>query len=101
MRRFAATILACVSLTVNASQAGLSFEPDLPHYFEHFDAGQKPWLPGQSLNIEEVFKNYQYFEIYFLKQGSEIKVRRYINNRKDHEERFRILPDGSLEKIFQ
>jgi hypothetical protein len=93
--------LACIALSVNAAAAGLSYEPDMPHYFEHFDPEQKPWQPGQSLNIEEVFKNYQYYEIRFLKQGAEIQVQRFINNQRDRSERYQVMPDGSLQKIAQ
>lgn len=88
-------------MTMNAASAELSYGPDTPHYFEHFDPEQKPWQPGPELNIEEVFKNYQYFEIRYLKQGAEIQVQRYIQNQRVVGERYRIMPDGSLEKIIQ
>lgn len=95
----AAALLASLALSVNASSAELSLEPDTPHYFENFDPGQKPWQPGQALNIEEVFKNYQYFEIRFLNGGAEIQVRRYIQNQREGETRYSVMPDGSLAKI--
>lgn len=99
MRRFAgATLACCIAWTVNAA-ADLPYELNTPHYFEHFDPEKNPWQPGQSLNIEEVFKNYQYYEIHFLKQGTEIQVQRYINNQRDGTERYQVMPDGSLEKI--
>ncbi|MDP2961681.1 MAG: hypothetical protein Q8N54_02910 [Sulfurimicrobium sp.] len=101
MRGFAVLALACVALTVNVASAETSYDPDTPHYFEHFDPEQKPWKPGQALNIEEVFKNYQYYEIRFLKQGAEIQVQRYIQNQRGVGERYRIMPDGSLEKVIQ
>ncbi|MFH1494218.1 MAG: hypothetical protein ABIG70_05430 [Pseudomonadota bacterium] len=101
MRYLAAAVLACIAFFANASPAVLSFEPDTPHYFENFDPDQKPWHPGQALNIEEVFKNYQYFEIRFLKRANEIEVRRYIQNQRDRAERYRILPDGALDKISE
>ncbi|MBZ0104165.1 MAG: hypothetical protein K8H84_00910 [Sulfuricella denitrificans] len=101
MRNFICAVLAGLALTLNTASAGQSFAPDTPHYFDHFDPDQKPWQPGQALNIEEVFKNYQYYEIRFLKQGTEIQVRRYINNNPDGGGRYRILPDGSLDAILQ
>lgn len=101
MRRIALALLACYGLTGHAALGGQSFELDTPHYFEHFDPDQKPWQLGPALNIEEVFKNYQYYEIRFLNQGSEIQVQRYIQNQRDVSERYRILPDGALEKINQ
>lgn len=101
MRYFVAVALACITFFANASPAELSFEPDVPHYFENFDPDKKPWHPGQALNIEEVFKNYQYFEIRFLKQRNEIEVRRFIQNQRDSTDRYRILPDGTLNKISE
>lgn len=101
MRPFAVAALACIALSANAAPAELSFEPDTPHYFEYFDPEQKPWQPGQALNIEEVFKNYQYFEIRFLNNRAEIRVWRYIQNQREGEVRYRVLPDGSLAKISQ
>jgi hypothetical protein len=101
VRLFAVAALACIALSVNAAPADLSFEPDTPHYFENFEPEQKPWQPGQALNFEEVFKNYQYFEIRFLNNGAEIRVRRYIQNQLEREVRYRVLPDGSLAKISQ
>ena len=101
MRRFVAVVLACIALTAAAAPPELSLEPDVPLYFEHFDPEQKPWQPGHGLNIEEVFKNYQYYEIRFLKQKGEIQVRRYIQNQMDSAERYRIMPDGALGKIGQ
>ena len=101
MRGGAAAVLACLALAANASPVALSFDPDTPHYFEHFDPEKKPWQPGQELNLEEVFKNYQYYEIRFLKQGAEIQVQRYIQNQRDRAERYRIMTDGSLEKVIQ
>lgn len=95
----AAALLACLALPVNAAPVEFSFEPDTPHYFENFEPEQKPWHPGQALNIEEVFKNYQYFEIRFLNNGAEIQVRRYIQSQREGETRYRIMPDGSLAKI--
>lgn len=101
MRRFAIAGLACLVMTVQAVAGGLPFEPEEPHYFEQFDPAQKPWQPGPALNIEEVFKNYQYYEIRILKQGTEILVRRHINGRQEGLENFRILPDGSLDKVLR
>lgn len=100
MRRFACAIMVFLAVIMNAASAELSFEPDTPHYFEHFDPEQKPWQPGQALNIEEVFKNYEYYEVRFLRQGAEIQVRRFINNQLNGDAHYRILSDGSLKKIL-
>ncbi|HUW26809.1 MAG TPA: hypothetical protein VMW07_09845 [Gallionella sp.] len=72
--------------------------PGMPHYFDSFNAGQQPWEPGQPLNIEEVFKNYQYYEIVLDRDGKGIMVNQYIRGNKTGSEKHMILPDGSLQK---
>jgi hypothetical protein len=85
---------------VAVAQAGeLPFSPDTPHYFEHFDPQQQPWQPGHGLNVEEVFKNYQYYEIRFVKNSREIQVNHYVQGRKEGSERYLVKPDGTLEKL--
>jgi hypothetical protein len=74
------------------------FTPGTPYYFNSFDPGQKPWEPGQHLNIEEVFKNYQYYEIVFDQDGKEINVNRFLRGSKESSERYLLLPDMSLQK---
>jgi hypothetical protein len=93
---FAAILLGLAGL---AGAVDMPFEPDTPYYFDHFEPEQKPWQPGQDLNIEEVYKNYQYYEIHFMKGKREIQVTRYIRNRRENSERYRIQPDGALEKL--
>ena len=80
-----------------AASAAEKFQPGVPYYFENFDPAMKPWDPGQDLNIEEVFKNYIYYEIIFDKSGREITVNRYLQNRKERSDRFLVRPDRSLE----
>jgi hypothetical protein len=73
--------------------------PDTPYYFDSFDSGQRPWAPGQHLNIEEVFKNYQYYEIVFDRGGDVITVNHYIRGSRAGGGKYRVLPDGSLQEI--
>jgi len=96
--RVAAAVIA-ILFSFGASAASLAekFQPGVPYYFENFDPAIKPWDPGQDLNIEEVFKNYVYYEIIFDRSGREITVNRYLQNRKERSERFLVRPDRSLE----
>jgi len=75
--------------------------PDTPYYFEHFDPQQQPWQPGHGLNIEEVFKNYHYYEIRFLNNNRTIQVIHYVQGRKEGLERYSVKPDGTLDKLPQ
>ena len=99
MKRLAAVFLSCLASSIAAGQSDHAFDPDTPHYFEHFDPAQKPWLPGQELNVEEVFKNYQYYEIRWAKGNAEIVVTRYVHNARESGERYHLKPDGTLEKL--
>ena len=78
--------------------AAAALVPGTPYYFGNFDPVQRPWEPGQDLNIEEVFKNYQYYEIVLDRDGKEITVNHYIQNRKAGSEKYLVLPDRSLRK---
>ncbi len=93
-----ALLLVALSSPVSAALFADTFKPGTPYYFDSFDPGQQRWNPGQQLNIEEVFKNYQYYEILFDPKGSEIAVNRYVQGAKASSEKYRVLPDGSLRK---
>ncbi len=99
MFRIIATFcLAALSLSANAVLPAAVPEPGVSHYYDHFDPGQQPWTPGQHLNIEEVFKNYQYYEIVADRDGKGITVNHYIRGSKVNSAKYRVLPDGSLQK---
>ena len=97
MRVAAAVIAILFSAGAGAASLAEKFQPGAPYYFESFDPAMKPWDPGQDLNIEEVFKNYDYYEIIFDKSGREITVNHYLQNRKERSDRFLIRPDRSIE----
>ena len=94
-------ILAAILLLIfpNAARAaslGDKFTPGTLYYFDHFDPGHKPWVPGQQLNIEEVFKDYQYYEIVFDQDGKGITVNRFLRGSRESSEKYLVLPDKSL-----
>lgn len=93
-------IVNLLALPLAASAASLvdKMAPRVPHYYEYFDPGQRPWKPDKNLNIEEVFKNYQYYEIVLDQDGKEITVNQYIRGNKAGSEKYLILPDGALQK---
>ncbi|MGE5027643.1 MAG: hypothetical protein ACM3JK_04150 [Betaproteobacteria bacterium] len=95
--RVAAVIATLLWMGAGAASPAEKFQPGVPYYFENFDPAMKPWDPGQDLNIEEVFKNYIYYEIIFDPSGREITVNRYRQNRKEGSDRFLVRPDRSLE----
>lgn len=101
VRIFAALYLLALPLTSGAatpaSVAG-KFAPGTSYYYDGFEPEQRPWKPGQSLNFEEVFKNYQYYEILPDRDGSGITVNHFIRGDKADSKKYLILPDGSLQK---
>lgn len=72
--------------------------PGARYYFDNFDPLPKPWRPGTPLNIEEVFKNYQYVEIVPDEDGKAITVNRYIQGNRMETSRYRFMLDGGLAK---
>jgi hypothetical protein len=94
------TMFYLLTLPFAASAASLvdKMAPGISHYYEYFNPGQRPWKPGENLNIEEVFKNYQYYEIVLDQDGKEITVNQYIRGSKAGSGKYLILPDGALQK---
>ena len=89
-------------LTVPAIGAEMNFQnwvPGATYYFDEFEPNQKPWVPGEIRNIEEVFKNYQYVEIVLDSDGSKITVTQYVQGRNKQVTRYRISPERGLQKV--
>lgn len=96
--RAAILFLFLLPFAVSAAALADMLTPGMPYYFDSFDPGLHPWKPGQHLNIEEVFKNYQYYEIALDRDGKELTVNQYIRGDKVGSETYLRLPDGSLRK---
>jgi ABC-type thiamine transport system substrate-binding protein len=92
--RVVALVLAAL---LSAAAAAETLQPGSVYYYNSFDPATKPWNPGTGLNIEEVFKNYLYYEIVVDKTGQGITVNRYIQNVRERSDKYLIRPDGSLE----
>jgi len=98
VRYIALFCLLMLPFSAGAVSLADKLAPGTLYYFDSFDPGQRPWTPGQHLNIEEVFKNYQYYEIVLDQGDGGITVNHYIRGSKTGSEKYRILPDGSLQK---
>ena len=94
----AALLLFALPCTDSAASLADKFSPGTPYYFNEFDPGQQPWEPGQYLNLEHVYKNYQYYEIVFDQDGNGITVNRFLHGNKESSEKYLVLPDKSLRK---
>ncbi len=95
---FTALFLLALPLSASANSFADKFTPGTPYYFNDFDPGRQPWEAGQYLNLEEVYKNYQYYEIVFDQDGNGITVNRYLRGNKESSEKYLVLPDNSLRK---
>ena len=98
VRNIALFCLLTLPLSAFAASPALQLAPGAPYYFDSFDPGQRPWTPGQPLNIEEVFKNYQYYEVVLDQDGSGITVNHFVRGSRAGSEKYRVLPDGALQK---
>lgn len=85
-RVVASFCLFALMTAAGAATPAVSFTPETSHYFNRFDPSQRPWEPGQPLNIEEVFKNYQYFEILLDRDDQGMVVNQYIRGSKTSSE---------------
>jgi len=95
---FVTLFLLTLSATISADTLTDRFTPGTQYYFSDFNPGQQPWKPGQHLNIEEVFKNYQYYMIVFGQDGKSITVNKYLRGNRQESENYLVLPDNSLQK---
>lgn len=98
VRAIALFCLLMLPFPAPAASAAGQLVPGVPYYFDSFNPEQRPWIPGQHLNIEEVFKNYQYYEVVLDRSGDGITVNHYIRGSRAGSEKYRVLPDGSLQK---
>ena len=94
-------VVCCLSALHFAAYAASftdKFMPGETYYYDDFNPRQKPWKPGRDLNFEEVYKNYQYYEIVLDRDGKEITVNQYIRGAKAGSEKYIKLQDGSLQR---
>lgn len=92
----AIAVFCLLGLPLAVAADGLA--PGTSYYYADFEPGQKPWQPGQALNFEEVFKNYQYYEIVVDQDGREMTVKQFIRGDKKNSAKYLLLPDGALQK---
>lgn len=94
-----AAVLIVLSALLLAKESSSAYKcrPDSPYYFSEFNPSS--WDPGRELNYEEVYRNYEYFEIFFSKSCDEITVKRYVKGQQSSSERYLMNEDGSLSKV--
>lgn len=91
----AAIFLSQILVTVNASAAE-KCRPNTPYYFSEFHPAS--WKVEDELNYEEVYKNFEYFEVSFNNSCDEITVKRYMKGQFDSIEKYKVDSDGSIKK---
>lgn len=93
-------ISAVIALTISPAADSSAFykcRPETPYYFDEFSPAS--WSPDKELNYEEVYRNYEYFEVLFDKGCAGIVVKRYVKGQFSSSDRYRVNNDGTLEKI--
>jgi hypothetical protein len=89
-----------ISISLLLASGALAEErcsPDRPYYFSEFNPAT--WKVENEQNYEEVYKNYEYFEVLFSRTCDEIMVKKYVKGRFSAAERYRLSIDGSLDRI--
>lgn len=96
------TLLAAIFLsqlflvTVNAPAAE-KCRHATPYYFSEFNPAS--WKVEDELNYEEVYKNFEYFEVTFNKSCDEITVKRYRKGAVETLKKYRLALDGTLQEL--
>jgi mono/diheme cytochrome c family protein/DNA-binding beta-propeller fold protein YncE len=71
----------------------------IPHYYDEFNPGLKPWQPAGERNFEEVFKNYQYYAVVYADDEQSLTVTHTIKGAAATVTVYKSLPDGSLQPV--
>lgn len=85
--------LACAVATIRAD---LPLQPGASYFTDEFDATHVPWWPGPERNVEEVFKNFEYFEIVLGQDRGTISVMRHRIGHEPETKKFTLSPTGGL-----
>jgi len=91
-------LLAVVSLVACTEEVAQT-DPEEPHFYAEFDPAVKPWQPPEEKNYEEVFKNYQYYEIRYTNGGRTFTVKRIVRGATLGTDTYKVAGDGGLQKI--
>lgn len=99
-RLLAGTIFLIISFFF---QTGTSFaeskcRPGSPYFYMEFDPAS--WKAENELNYEEVYKNFEYFEVTFNKASDEITVKKYIKGEIHSTEKYRLNVNGRVSKEY-
>ena len=81
-----------VALNVSAAE---KCRPNAPYYFSEFNSSS--WKVENELNYEEVYKNFEYFEVIFNKSCDEITLKRYKKGQFDSSEKYKVDSDGYIQ----
>ncbi len=100
MRLLAGTIFFIIPFffQTKASFAEWKCRPDSPYFYTEFDPAS--WKIENELNYEEVYKNYEYFEVIFNKGCDEITVKKYIKGEIHSTEKYRLNVNGRVSKEY-
>lgn len=89
---FAFIILAAADHSIAAEKC----RPNASYYFSEFNPAS--WKVENEVNFEEVYKNFEYFEVIFNKSCDEITVKRYKKGKFDSSEKYKVDSNGFIQK---
>jgi len=67
-----------------------------PQYYDDFNPARIPWRPAEEKNIEEVFKNFEYYAIVYSDDGAHLTVTHYLKGTPTDVSYWRLQADGAL-----
>jgi mono/diheme cytochrome c family protein len=92
-------ILAAFTSCPAAASESDGIPGDGSHYYSEFDPSSSPWSPAPEKNLEEVYRNYQYYTIEYSDRGRLLKVTHYINGTAAGITTWRRDANGSLQAV--
>lgn len=87
---------AFVFLVSNEALCKEKCRPNKSYYFSEFSPASLNL--DDEKNYEEVYKNYEYFEVLFNKSCDEIAVKRYVKGQFGSSDKYKVNADGSINK---
>lgn len=98
-RLLAGTLFFIISFffQTGASFAEWKCRPGSPCFYTEFDPAS--WKIENELNYEEVYKNFEYFEVIFNKGCEEITVKKYRKGTVETLKKYRLAVDGTLQGL--
>jgi hypothetical protein len=98
MARYRLAVWALILATTGVGPAAAGDAVEV-RWYQAFDPGGVPWVPGPERNVEEVFKLHRYYGVTRDEAGRTIRVTRYEKGQPVETRTYRVREDGGLDAV--